>query len=63
MHSPCRKPWRRLTHKEKGKKRVSDTGTDRDESDRREPDSEDSGDGSSKAKSASTEKASTSTNE
>ena len=52
MHSPHRKPRRRLTRKEKG-----------NESDRRESDSEETGDGSSKMKSASTEKASTSANE
>ena len=59
MHSPRRKPRRRLTRKEKGKKKVSDYGTDRNESYRRESDSEGTGDGSSKVKSASTEKAST----
>ena len=63
MHSTRRKPGRRLTRKEKGKKKVSDFDTDRRESDRRESDSEGSGDGSSKAKSASAEKASTSANE
>ena len=30
VHSPRRKPRRRLTRKEKGKKKVSDSGTDRD---------------------------------
>ena len=44
---------RRLTHKEKGKKKVSDSGTDRYESDRRESDSEGTGDEPSKVKSAS----------
>ena len=63
MHSPRRKPRRRLTRKEKGKKRVSDSGTNRYESNRHESDSEGTGDGSSKMKSASTEKASTSANE
>ena len=63
VHSPRRKPSRQLTRKKKGRKKVPDSGTDRNESDRRESDSEDSGDGSSRAKSASTEKASTSTNE
>ena len=63
MHSPRRKPRRQLTRKEKGKKIVSNSGTDRNESDRRESDSEGTGDGSSKMKSASTEKASTSANE
>ena len=50
-------------HKEKGKKKVSDSGMDRNESDRFESDSEESGDGSSRAKSTSAEKASTSANE
>ena len=63
VHSPRRKPRRRLTRKEKGKKKVSDSGTDRNELDRHEFDSEGTSDGSSKAKSASTEKASTSANE
>ena len=63
MQSPRRKPRRRLTRKEKGEKKVLDSGTDRNESDRREFDSEGTGDGSSKVKSASTEKASTSANE
>ena len=62
VHSPRRKPRRRLTRKEKGKK-VSDSGMDRNESDQRESDSKGTGDGSSKVKSASTEKASTSANE
>ena len=44
---PRRKPRRRLTRKEKGKRKVSDSGTDRNESD-----SEGTGDGSSKVKSA-----------
>ena len=59
VHSPCRKPRRRLTRKEKGKKKVLDSGTDRSESDRRESDSEENGDGTSKSNSASAEKAST----
>ena len=63
VHSPRRKPRRRLTRKDKGKKKVSDSGTDRNESDRRESDSEGTGDGSSKVKSTSTEKASSSANE
>ena len=33
VHSPRRKPKRRLTQKEKGKKKVSDFGTDRNEPD------------------------------
>ena len=45
MHSPHRKPRIRLTRKEKGKKKVSDSGTDRNELDRRESDSEGTGDG------------------
>ena len=56
----CRKPRRRLTRKEKGKKKVSDYGMDRNESDQHEPNSEENGDGTSRAKSASAEKASTS---
>ena len=56
LHSPCRKLRRRLTCTQKGKK-VSDSGTDRNESD-----SEGTGDGSSKMKTVSTEKASTSAN-
>ena len=62
MHSPRRKPRRRLTRKEKGKRKVSDSGTLRNESDRPESDSEGTGVWSSKVKSASTEKASTSAN-
>ena len=46
VHSPRKKPRRRLTRKEKGKKNVLDSGTDRNESDRRESDSEGTGDGS-----------------
>ena len=45
VHSPRRKPRRRLMRKEKGKKKVSDSGTDRNESDRRESDSEGTGTG------------------
>ena len=63
VHSPHRKPRRRLTRKEKGKKKVPDYGTDRNESDRRESDSEDSGNGSSRAKFTSAEKTSTLANE
>ena len=63
MHSPGRKPRRWLTRKEKGKKKVSDSGTDRSESDRRDSDSEENGDETSKLKSTSAEKASTSANE
>ena len=43
-----REPRRRLTRKEKGKNKVSTSGTDRRESDRHESDSEDSGDETSK---------------
>ena len=57
MHFPLRKPRRRLTRKEKGKKKMLNYGTDRDESERRESDSEKSDDGSSRVKSASAEKA------
>ena len=63
MHSPRRKPRRRLTCKEKGNKKVSDYGTDRKESDRHESDSKESGDRSSRAKSVSAEKDWTSANE
>ena len=63
VQSPRRKPRRRLTRKEKGKKKVSDSGTDRNESDRCESDSEGTSDGPSKVRSASTEKALTSANE
>ena len=52
VHSPCKKLRRRLTHKEKGKKKVSDYDTDRNESDRDESESKESGNGSSRAKSA-----------
>ena len=44
MHSPCRKLRRWLTHNEKGKKKMPDYGTDREESDRRESNSEKSHD-------------------
>mgnify|MGYP000400278799 CR=1 FL=1 len=44
VHSPRRKPRRRLTRKEKGKKKMSEYNTDKDESDRRESDSEKSED-------------------
>ena len=63
VHSPCRKPRRWLTRKEKGKNKVPDYDTDRKESYRRESDFEESDDGSSRAKSTSAEKASTSANE
>ena len=63
MHSLRKKPRRRFTRREKGKKKVSDSGTDRNESNQRESDSEENGDGTSRAKSASVEKASTSSNE
>ena len=46
VYSPRRKPRRRFTRKEKGKKKVSDSGTDRNELDRCESDSEGTGDGS-----------------
>ena len=63
MHSPRRKPRRRITRKEKGKKKMPEYGTDRDLSDLHESDSEKSNDGPSRAKSASAKKASTSANE
>ena len=34
MHSPRRKPRRRLTRKEKGKKKMLESGTDKNKSDR-----------------------------
>ena len=46
VHSPRRKLSRWLTCKEKGKKKVSDSGTDRNESDRHDSDYEGTGDGS-----------------
>ena len=36
VHSPCRKPRRWLTRKDNGKRKVSDSGTDRNELDQRE---------------------------
>ena len=63
MHSPCRKPRRWLTHNEKGKKKMSDYGTDREESDRRESNSEKRDAGPSRAKFALTKKALTLANE
>ena len=63
MHSPCWKPRRRLTRKEKGKKKMPEYGSETDELDQRESDFEMSEDGPSKAKSASARKASTSANE
>ena len=62
MHSPQRMPRKGLTCKEKGKKKVLNSSTDRNESDRRVSDSEDSGDGPLRAKSTSAEKALTSAN-
>ena len=61
--SPCRKPRRRLTRKEKGKKYMPEYDTYRDESDQRESDSEKSDERPSRAKSTSAKKASTSANE
>ena len=63
MHSPRWKARRRLTHKDKGKKKASDSGTGRNGSDRRESDSKENGEGTSRAKSRSAKKASTSANE
>ena len=60
--SPCKKSRRRLTRKEKGKKKLLDYDTDRNESDRRASRSEESDDRSSRAKFATTE-VSTSGNE
>ena len=63
MQSPRRKPRRRLTRKEKGKKKMPEYGSETDELDQRESDFEMSEDGPSKAKYASARKASTSANE
>jgi hypothetical protein len=63
VHSPRSKPRSRFTRKEKGKKKVSDSDTQRDESHRRESDSEAQGVGTSGEKSTSVEKTSTSGNE
>ena len=63
MHSPRRKPRRRLTRKKKGKKKMPEYDTDRGNSDRCESDSERSDDGHSREKYASAKKASTSANE
>ena len=60
MHSPRKKPKRRLTRRDKGKKKMSEYGTERGELDRRESDSKKSDDGRSKAKSTSARKALTS---
>jgi hypothetical protein len=53
MHSPCKRPKRRFTRKEKGKRKVSDADTQREESCRREADSEAQGAGTSGEKSVS----------
>jgi hypothetical protein len=53
VHSPCKQPKRRFTHKEKGKRKVSDADTQRDESRQCEADSEAQGAGTSGEKSAS----------
>jgi hypothetical protein len=45
VHSPRKQPKRRFTHKEKGKRKVSDANTQREESCRREDDSEAQGAG------------------
>ena len=63
VQSPRRKLRRWLTRKEKGKKKMTEYDTDRDELDRRESDSKKSDVGPSKSKSASAKKASTSVNE
>ena len=60
VHSPHRKPRRRLTSKEEGKKKIPDYGTDKDEADRHKSDSEKSDGGPSKARPALARKASTS---
>ena len=63
IHSPRRKPKKRLTRKEKGKKKMLEYGTDRDVSDRRESDYEKSEEGQSIVNPASSRKASTLANE
>ena len=63
VQSPRRKPTRRLTLKEKGKKKMSEYGTERDESDRHESDSEKNEDEPSETKFVSTKKVSKSANE
>ena len=52
MHS-----WRRLTCKEKGKKKMPDYGTDKDKSDQSESDTEKNVDGRSESKSESAKRA------
>ena len=63
VHSPCRKPRRRLTRKEKGNKKMPEYDTDRNESGRHESESEKSDDRPSRVKSMLATKASTSVNE
>ena len=63
VHSPCRKPRKRLTCKGKGKKKMPEYGTDRGESDRSESDSENNDEGPSRVKSVFPKKALTSANE
>jgi hypothetical protein len=63
VHSPRKQPKRQFTRKEKGKRKVSDSDTQRDESHRRESDSEAQGAGTSGEKSVLVEKISTSGNE
>jgi hypothetical protein len=63
VHSKHRKPRRGFTHKEKGKKKVSEADTLSDESRQSESDSETLGGGTSGEKSAPVEKASTSRSE
>jgi hypothetical protein len=63
VHSPRKKPSRRFTRKEKGKRKVSDSDTQRNESHQCESDSEAQGGGTSREKSALVEKTSTSGNE
>jgi hypothetical protein len=63
VHSQRRKPRRRFTRKEEGKKKVSEADTQSDESRRPQSDSETQGGGTSGEKSAPVEKASTLRNE
>ena len=62
MQSPRRKPRRWLTGNEKGKKNMSEYGTDKDELDRSESDSKKNEEGPSETKSVSAKRASKSAN-
>ena len=58
VHSPRKKPRRRLTRKEKGKKKMPEYDTDKDESDRSESNSEKNKDRPSEPKSSSAKRTS-----